>query len=228
MNTKMQNELRNFLRQHADPIKAKEQQRYMKSTMPYAGLTAGDLRKGVREIFKAMPLSDKASWLSTVEVIWDQAELREERYAAIELLAFNKYQKTWLGPDCLQLLRHMIITGAWWDYVDNLASNHVGVLLARYPKEIKPELEKWIPDPDLWVRRTSILAQLKFKDTTDTDFLHRAIQGSINDNDFFARKAIGWALRQYARSDADWVRSYVDKYQDQLSNLSKREALKHL
>ena len=112
--------------------------------------------------------------------------------------------------------------------MDNLASNHLANLLATHMQEIKPQLLEWTADEDLWIRRASILVQLKYKDQTDTQFLDTAIQGSIHDPDFFARKAIGWALRQYARTDADWVRHYVSHHQDALSSLSKREALKHI
>ena len=122
----------------------------------------------------------------------------------------------------------MIETGAWWDFVDALATNHVGKLLKQYEQAIKPELETWINDPDLWVRRTTILVQLKYKAETDLNFLDRAIQGSADDPDFFARKAIGWALRELSKTNPTWVINYVEKHQNNLSPLSKREGLRIL
>ena len=122
----------------------------------------------------------------------------------------------------------MVETGAWWDYVDNLASNAVGDLLHHYPDTLFPELTGWSRDPHLWVRRIAILSQLKFKTDTNQDFLFEAIEGSIEDKDFFARKAIGWALRQYSRSAPDAVIDYIERNKSRLSPLSKREGLRIL
>ena len=122
----------------------------------------------------------------------------------------------------------MIKDGAWWDYVDALAINHVGKLLRGFANEIKPILESWAVDQDTWIRRSAILAQLKFKAETDLTFLDRAIQGSINDPDFFARKAIGWALRELSKTNPDWVIEYTRVHADALSPLSLREGLRIL
>ena len=105
-----------------------------------------------------------------------------------------------------------------------LASNHVGALLRSHPQIIKPELREWATDDHLWVRRTAILSQLKFRKEVDKDFLFYCIEQSLHDNDFFARKAIGWALREYAKYDAQAVIDYVTKNASRLSPLSKREA----
>ena len=209
-----------------DPERAAQQQAYMKSEMPFAGVAMPALRKLCRETEKALPMPDQETWLHTADVIWRGAIFREERHAAIELLAIPKRQKAWLEPTSLPQLKFMIRDGAWWDFVDALAINHVGVLLRRYEHDIKPELEQWISDDDLWIRRSAILAQLKFKTETDFDFLDRAIQGSIADNNFFARKGIGWALRELSKTNPDWVIAYVERHKDVLSPLSIREGLK--
>ncbi len=220
------NEIHAGLVARGEPERAKQQQAYMKSEMPFAGVTAPEVRKFCRAVYKENPPTDRTEWLTTADLIWRNARFREERHAAIELLAIPRWQKEWLHPDCLSQLHYMIQSGAWWDYVDALAINHVGPLLRDYEEEIKPILRNWITDPDLWVRRSAILAQLKFKTQTDLDFLHDAIQGSISDDNFFARKAIGWVLREYSRTDPDWVISYVKKYKDNLSGLSVREGLR--
>ncbi len=150
------------------------------------------------------------------------------RYAAIELLLFAKYRKKWLTPDTVPLVREMIETGPWWDFVDSLAINGMGHLLKHYPDRIMPLLKAWAHDENLWIRRTAILSQLKFKADTDEAFLFEAIEGSIADNDFFARKAIGWALREYSKTAPDAVVRYVEANRDRLSPLSKREGLKVL
>lgn len=218
--------LRQGIQRLSDPTRAAQQQAYMKSAMPYAGLTAPVLRQLCRDVFKAHPIDKSAHWYGCARTLWDDARTREERYAAIELLAVKRYRKLWYTPDSLPIYRHMIETGAWWDYVDNIASNHVGALWLQFGPPIKRELTGWINDPHLWIRRTAILAQLKHKDQTDLAFLHRAIQGSITDKDFFARKAIGWALRAYSYTDPDWVSDYIDQHRTRLSPLSTREGMK--
>lgn len=212
----------------ANPERATQQQAYMKSTMPYAGLTAPTLRSMSKAVFKAHPIEDENAWQSTIEDLWRNAEVREMRYCAIDLLLVPRYRKLWLTPATLGLIREMVETGAWWDYVDNLASNAVGDLLRHYPDTLFPELTGWSRDPHLWVRRTAILSQLKFKKETNQEFLFEAIEGSIEDKDFFARKAIGWALRQYSRTAPDAVIDYIERNKSRLSPLSKREGLRIL
>ena len=220
--------IRTSLEAIGDPERAAQQQAYMKSAIPFAGVAAPELRKLVRATFSQTPPSDQANWLATADEIWRNAIYREERHASIELLAIPRFQKAWLDPSCLPQIRHMIESGAWWDFVDALATNHLGKLLRAFESEIKPELETWINDPDLWIRRSTILVQLKYKADTDLSFLDRAIQGSIDDANFFARKAIGWALRELSKTNPSWVIQYAKKYNDQLSPLSKREGLRIL
>ena len=160
--------------------------------------------------------------------IWEQAAVREERYAAIELLGTPRYTRQWRDRKLLRLIKKLVVSGAWWDYVDNLAANHVGPILAAQPEQVTPTMREWSRQKHLWVRRTAILSQLKFKDRIDLDLLTYTIEGSIEDDDFFARKAIGWALRQTARTHPDWVQDYVTQNEARLSGLSKREALKHV
>ena len=150
------------------------------------------------------------------------------RYAAVELLLLERYKTAWLTPDTLPLLRELVESGAWWDYVDRLAIDGVGHLLRRYPDEIKPVLRQWAIDDNVWIRRCAILAQLKFKADTDTALMWECIEGSIADNNFFARKAIGWALREYSKTAPDQVIQYVQTNRARLSPLSKREGLKVL
>ncbi len=212
----------------ADPERAVQQQAYMKSNMPYAGLGAPQLRKVCRQAFLDHPPADADVWLAAVMELWRSAEVREMRYAAIELLNFNRYNKAWLTPAALPQIRELVTDGAWWDYVDTLASNTVGGLLKRFPSEVTPALYTWAEDDDLWIRRTAMLAQLKRGEATDTKLLYHAIEHSMHDKDFFARKAIGWALRQYSRTDPEEVIRFIQSRRETLSPLSKREGLKLL
>jgi 3-methyladenine DNA glycosylase AlkD len=122
----------------------------------------------------------------------------------------------------------LIVTGAWWDYVDLIAGQRVGALLQRFPRNMKPLLRAWSRSDDLWKRRTSILAQLGFKQATDLHLLYDCIDPNVSDREFFIRKAIGWALRQYAWTDPAEVQRYVRANRDRLSGLSIREALKNI
>jgi 3-methyladenine DNA glycosylase AlkD len=127
----------------------------------------------------------------------------------------------------MPVLEELIVTGAWWDYVDSVAQV-VGELLRSHPKEIRPLMRAWSKDPDLWKRRVSIICQNSFKGDTDLTLLYANIQPNLADRDFFIRKAIGWALRAYAWTDPQEVARYVRAHEAELSGLSRREALKNI
>ena len=202
-------------------------QAYMKSEMPYLGVQTPALRALCRVVFSAHPLDSQARWLDTVLALWRRAQYREERYAAITLADFRAY-RDFQTLEALPTCEEMIVDGAWWDYVDAIATRLVGGLLARYPREMKRRMRTWARGPDVWKRRSAILCQLKFKDATDIDLLHFCIERSIEDREFFLRKAIGWALREHAKSDPDGVVDYVVANAHRMSALSKREALRNL
>ncbi|MET0931517.1 MAG: DNA alkylation repair protein, partial [Aeromicrobium sp.] len=160
---------------------------------------------------------------TAVRTLWDEAGFREERYAAAELLAGP------LGAGRLELVplyEHLATTGAWWDHVDDLA-HRIADLHDAHPIETAVTVRDWSTADDLWLRRLAIISQLGRKDRLDADLLAEVIEPNLADREFFIRKAIGWALREHARADPDWVRAYVEDHPD-LSNLSRREALKHL
>ena len=215
----------------ADPGRAPRMQAYMKSSMPYRGVTSVPLRALCRKVYDAHPLPDRASWESCVRTLWDDAGYREERYAAMALTSHRLY-RAHQDPETLGLYRHLVVSGAWWDFVDSLASHNVGTILATHPLDVTPTMREWAVDDDLWLRRTAILCQLQRKEATDVDLLRDTLEvnleGSRFGSEFFVRKAVGWALRQHARVDPDWVRAFVARHQDRLSGLSRREALKHL
>jgi 3-methyladenine DNA glycosylase AlkD len=122
----------------------------------------------------------------------------------------------------------MIVTGAWWDFVDEIAANLVGELLRNHAKPMRATLRRWSKDADLWRRRSAILAQLKFRQATDAKLLFELIAPSLKSDEFFLRKAIGWALREYAKSAPKVVRYYVAENEEHLSALSRREALRRI
>jgi 3-methyladenine DNA glycosylase AlkD len=219
--------IRSELAQHADPNRAPGMQAYMKSAMPYLGVTTPTLREVCRRVFAEYPLPSADEWKRTVRRLWDTATFREERYAALELVADRRYSD-YRTLAALQLYEYLIVSGAWWDLVDGLATHQVGDLLRRYPDEMRPTLLAWSRGADHWLRRTSIICQVGFKRSTDAELLFACIEPSLTERDFFLRKGIGWALREYAKADPQRVAIYVEEQEGQLSALSRREALKYV
>jgi 3-methyladenine DNA glycosylase AlkD len=219
--------LRDGLARLADPARAPAMQAYMKSAMPYWGVQTPDQRCLVRAVFAAHPLPSFEQWHDTILTLWRQATHREERYAAIALAGDHRYH-SYQTLDALPLYEELIVTGAWWDLVDGLASHQIGGLLRRYPDPMRQTMLAWSRDRDLWMRRTAILCQLHFKAATDEALLYACIAPNLADRDFFIRKAIGWSLREYAKTNPDSVRRFVQDHETTLSPLSRREATKHL
>lgn len=222
--TELIDAIRGRLQAAADPGRAAGAQAYMKSQMPSLGVRVPEVRRIVRAEAAAHPPGGLAELQSTVLALWRSASCREERYAAIELTGL----KLAAGElSMLALYEEIIRTGAWWDLVDGVA-HRLGTLLQAHRAELTPVLGRWSRDDDFWVRRASITAQLGAKAATDTALLAAVIEANLDDPEFFIRKAIGWALRQYARTDPAWVRAFVQRHWDDLSPLSRKEALRNL
>jgi 3-methyladenine DNA glycosylase AlkD len=221
--------IRAALADAGDPERAAAQQAYMKSAMPYRGITSPELAALLRPLLSDpdLRLHTRQSWEAAVRELWDGATHREERYAATALTGHRAY-RAWQDPDTVPLYRHLVVTGAWWDHVDEVAGNRVGPILLAHPDSVAPVVYGWATDDDLWLRRSAIISQLKFGQRTDRELLTHAIEANLDDESFWIRKAIGWALRQYARTDPDWVLGRVAHWDERLSGLSRREALKHL
>lgn len=218
--------VRTRLAEAADPAKAEPMRAYMKSAMPFRGVPAPGVKRICREVFRAHPIDERGVWEATVLALFDEAAYREERYVAVALTGHRAYSG-WQDVDTLALYDHLVVTGAWWDFVDEIAIRRVGPILLAHPATV-PVLLLWARDTDIWRRRTAILAQLKAGAATDTGLLEACLEPSLGEDEFFLRKAIGWALREYAKTDPAWVRTYVESHRDRLSPLSIREALKHL
>lgn len=225
--------VRHALAGAGDPDRAAGQQAYMKSAIPYRGLTSAQLRTLLRPLLTdpALAPTTRAEWEESVHALWDAPEYREERYAALAVTG-HRAARGWQDPGALGLYRHLVETGAWWDLVDPVAADRVGPILLRHREVVTPTIRSWAVDGHLWVRRTAVLAQLKHRAETDLDLLADVLDANLEDSlhgrQFFIRKAVGWALRQHARHDPQWVRAYVGSRGLRLSGLSRREALKHL
>jgi 3-methyladenine DNA glycosylase AlkD len=201
-------------------------QAYMKSVMPYRGVK-GPVQKTIwKTTFAVHPLATRGEWERVALELWRGARFREERYAAIALTDQRRYIE-YRTMASLAMFEEMIVTGAWWDYVDAIATHQLGDVLRADARPCARLMRRWARDSDMWKRRAAILCQIRFKGDTDLDLLYACIEPNLSDREFFIRKAIGWALRQYAWTDAVEVKRYVTAHRAQLSPLSVREALKN-
>ena len=210
----------------ANPQKAIGMRAYMKSAMPYYGINSPEVRTICKRVFAEHPMTSCQEWRDAILELWRNAKFREERYAAIGLVSLKQHRECWT-PALMPVLEEMITTGAWWDYVDEVA-HVVAELLKSHPKEIRPMIRAWSKDEDMWKRRVSIICQNPFKAKTDLKLLYANIEPNLGDREFFIRKAIGWALRAYAWTDPKEVARYVRQNEDRLSGLSRREAMKNI
>lgn len=217
--------IRRGLLECADPAKAEGMRAYLKSDLPCLGTYSGPRREVVRDALADVAL-DPQVWVALVRDLWDDPTCREERQAAVDVL-LHRRARPFRDVATLDLFRDLAVEGAWWDLVDAIAGG-VNEVLDADRAGATPVVRAWATDDDLWVRRLSIIAQLRSRDRTDLDLLAHAIDANAGSGEFFLRKAIGWALRTHARVDPDWVRGFVDERRDRLSALSVREATRHL
>lgn len=215
--------LRTSFEMLADPAKGVEMRRYMRDRFPFLGVSSPERRRAQRDWIARLRTAPIDDVLAAAEACWREPE-REFQYAAADLL--RRHAKR-VEPRHLPAVRGLIERGAWWDVVDSLAPHVVGSLVGRHP-ELVAEMDRWVLDDDMWVVRSAILHQLTYGDGTDADRLFRYCEQQAGHPDFFVRKAIGWALRQYARVAPDAVRDWVADHEPELSELSVREATKHL
>ena len=220
-------QLRAELQRAADPDRAASMQAYMKSALPYHGVPAVPMRAIFGRLFATLRFDSAAQWREAVLGLFRAAQFREERYAAIELSG-HRLARPFQDLDALPMYEEMIVSGAWWDYVDTLATHRLGGLLRKEPRVVAKVMRDWSRSDDLWKRRSAILCQLQLKKDTDLALLSDCLAPALPAREFFLRKAIGWALRQYARTDPQWVLAYVREHSAELSPLSQREALKHV
>ena len=220
--TDLVGEIRGALRARADPARAPQQRAYMKSAMPFLGVAVPDVRRITRAQVRGLQIVDAETLRGAALTLWDDAAYREERYAAMSLLATPSAS---VDLAVVPVVEHMVRTGRWWDYTDELAHR----LAARHdvaPAATAALVRRWSTDEDMWIRRIAIISQLGRRDRVDRELLGEVIAANLSDREFFISKAIGWALREYAGVEPGWVRQYTDTHD--LSPLSRREALKHL
>lgn len=192
---------------------------------PSMGVTKAGLAILSRELKARFRPSDERELLAQLEMLW-QPPWREPKYAAMEHA--RAFEKKLLTSAALPVLERLIRSGGWWDLVDGVAGWLVSPLYLRHREEVRPTLDRWRSDDDLWLRRAVLLAHLKHKDRTDTSALFADIEALAHEKEFFIRKAIGWVLRDYSYAAPDAVKAFLLSRRDRLSGLSFREGARQL
>jgi len=207
---------------NADATIAKGAKAYLLNQFEFYGIKTPVRRKICKDFYKVNPIKDHNELSRLIKECFDEPQ-REIHYFAIELL--GHHHKIW-SKKTIPLIEWMVTHQSWWDSVDSTNSFVISKFFILFPEEIESTTSKWNQSSNKWLQRMSLLFQLTFKKKTNTTLLTKYIEHCELEEDFFIRKAIGWALRAYAYTDAKWVIQFI-KTHPQLSNLSKREALKH-
>lgn len=207
--------------QNANADNAKAMKAYMLNQFDFYGLKAPVWRKLSKEYFKSfLPPFEEVE-----EIIKDcwQHPKREMQYVGIELLA--RYYRQWTR-ETISIIEYMLTHKSWWEAVDHAATDLTGPYFKLFPDQKKKITSKWNKSNNMWLQRSSIMFQKMYKKETDTNLLSKLILAQAHSKEFFIQKAIGWALREYSKTDAKWVQAFVKKHS--LSPLSEREALKRI
>ena len=215
--------LKSLFEQNADPAQAGPMKKYMRDQFEYLGIKT-PIRVALQNEFikiNGLPPLDKLETIS--RDLWGMPQ-REFQYAAMSLL--GKLESK-LEADFISTVEYLLVTKSWWDTVDTLAGHTVGAHFKRFPKVREKCLKKWRKSDIFWLRRTTLLFQLGYKNETDFDLMCDLIKENLGSDEFFINKAIGWALRQYAHTNPAPVKKFV-KATKELHPLSKREALKNI
>ncbi len=194
---------------------------YMKNNFLFYGIKKPIRALITKEIFQEQGLPGQFEFRKITELLWDEP-YRELHYLALEILFRNK--KHFVQDDIL-LFEEMMRSKSWWDSIDYISPTLCYHLFRHYPLLKFPTLQKWNSDKNFWIRRASIIAQLKEKKETDIELQFRLISTQLHEKEFFIRKAIGWSLREMAKSFPNEVKTFVNS--NELSPLSKKEALKY-
>jgi 3-methyladenine DNA glycosylase AlkD len=206
-----------------DPERAGPMEAYLRHQFPFLGIASPERAALVRAALAGMTAPSPGDVLDAAEVLWTRDE-REYQLVAAGMLS---RAATRLPAAALPRLGVLITTKSWWDTVDELAIHSVGALVLAH-RELVPVIDEWIDDADFWLARTAILHQNRWKAATDQDRLFRYCLRRAGDTEFFIRKAIGWALREHSKTDPGAVARFVADHHDELSGLTRREALKRI
>ncbi|MFD0619824.1 DNA alkylation repair protein [Paenibacillus sp. GCM10027629] len=215
-------QLEAYFRTHASAKEAIPMAAYMRDQFPFLGIRTPERSQYLRQFMQANPLPKGEELVQVADEVWSLPE-REFQYVA--MILYEKHRKH-AEQAHIDVLEHLVTDKSWWDTVDLISSRLIGFHLAKYPELITSYTERWIESDNFWLQRAALLYQLSYKKNTDEERLFRYIRRRAEEKEFFIRKAIGWALREYSKTNEAAVRKFVAE--TALSPLSQKEALKHV
>ena len=207
---------------HKNAKIALEQKAYMRHQFEFYGLKATVRREIQKPFFIKEYLPQKSEIEHIIKTLWEKPEREYQLFA--QELAF-KYVKQLELKD-INLFEFMVSNKSWWDTVDFIANKLMGEYFKTFPNQKEKYVTKWLKSDNIWLQRSALLFQLKYKNKIDTVLLSSTINSLLNSKEFFINKAIGWVLREYSRTNPNWVIEFVNN--TELSTLSKKEALRLL
>lgn len=214
--------VKNALTPISNADNAAQMKAYLRDQFEFFGIQAGPRRAAIKPIFTNVTLPPVEDLVDVIDELWSLPE-REYQMVAIDLLVKMKQH---LAPTTLPDLERWITTKSWWDTVDMLGTHVTGSFYQRHPEETMVYIERWRRSDNIWLRRTTLLFQLKYKEATDVKLLFELIRENKHDKEFFIQKAIGWVLREYSKIDSRSVIDFIDS--ENIQGLARREGLKWL
>ena len=212
--------LKRIYEAHADPGVAIGMQKYMRDQFTCYGIYNPQRKELHKEFFAENGLPSEEDLAGITKALWEKPQ-RDFQYFGMILLTKSMKKA---DQQRIDLYEYMISNKSWWDTVDYIASWLVGQQFQLYPELVHNYTKKWMASSDMWLQRTCIIYQLKYKHNTDTSQITSFIEALSDSKEFFIRKAIGWALREYSKTNPDWVRSFIESHK--LAPLSSREGMK--
>jgi 3-methyladenine DNA glycosylase AlkD len=215
-------DLRRRLTEQANPENAEHMSRYLKNHFPFFGIKTPERREIGKLFFQETGILKEPFNEEFVLALWEQPE-RECQLFALDYIAkfLKKLEKTHIS-----LIEKLITTKSWWDTVDTLAAHPAGTIIAKHPELIEELVDKWAVSEDMWLRRTAIIHQLRYKDKTNEELLYKYIKLNADSKEFFIQKGIGWALREYSKTNPHSVKQFIQS--THLAPLSVREGSKYI
>jgi 3-methyladenine DNA glycosylase AlkD len=215
-------ELEKAFQENSNPDNAFAMAKYMRNHFSFFGIKTEERRQIFKAIWKENKQEVDQNPREIALELYSKTQ-RELHYCAIEILM--KQLKGNYKKEDIQLIEKLISTNSWWDSVDTIAKNILGEYLNKYPLETEKVIARFSNSENMWLNRSAILFQLGYKQKTNFELLKSECEKHQNSNEFFIQKAIGWALREYAKTNPEAVKKFVDT--SNLKNLSKKEALKN-
>tara|TARA_Y100000589_G_scaffold165879_1_gene157870 strand:- start:79 stop:756 length:678 start_codon:yes stop_codon:yes gene_type:complete len=207
---------------YSNPLIAKKQEKYMRNNFKFFGLPANQRRKIQNPFIKNILDFDEKKFNEFIIILWNK-EQRDFQYFSQELVYLNYYN---FKCEDKNLFEYMIINKSWWDTIDFVSPKILGKYFEIYSEEIEKTIQKWLNSNNIWLQRSCLLFQLKYKNKLNKFLLKKIINSLSNSNEFFINKAIGWILREYGKTNKNWVINFIKE--TELNKLSVREGLKYL